>query len=91
MYGTYGYGAGDEDNDTPFIVRAFRWDVDEVFDYMAGEVEGACQIEAYHEVPQVKRVKVSSRIDELDIQRRLLLVHSVKQKKHQRTHSRVRC
>ena len=51
MYGTYGYGAGDEDDDTPFVVRAFRWDVDEVFDYMAGEVEGACQIEVYHEVP----------------------------------------
>ena len=51
MYGTYGYGAGDEDDDAPFIVRAFRWDAGEVFDYVAGEVEGACQIEVYHEVP----------------------------------------
>ena len=51
MYETYRYGAGDEDDDTPFIVGAFRWDVDDVFDDVAGEVEGACQIEANHEVP----------------------------------------
>ena len=51
MDGTYGYRAGDEDDDTPFIVRALRRDINEVFDYMASEVEGSCQVESYHEVP----------------------------------------
>ena len=63
--GTYGRGAGDEYDDTPFTVGSFGRDVDEVFDYVASKVEGTRKVESDDEVPEVKRVESATSVDNL--------------------------
>ena len=65
MYGAYGYGAGDEDDDTPFIVGSFGRDVDEVFDYVTSKIERTRKVESDDEVPEVKRVESATGVDNL--------------------------